>query len=152
MMSVVASNLSTVGMRKSDLGLFELMWYPLATRKESGTVTGLPCLTVMTGAGAIFTAGPCGARSSCAQDGAENRRSALARRIFIGYPQRLKAACVSGSNGMAEAMPLQSCRGPNLIRVPPEYSRLRAVRSYFRACTAWPWLRAFLMWSTKTLR
>src|SRR5260370_19945722 len=84
MMSVVASTLSTVGIRKSDLGLFELMWYPLATRNESGTVAGLPCLTVTTGAGAIFTARPRGARSSCVHAGAENRRRALARRIFIG--------------------------------------------------------------------
>src|SRR5260221_2707187 len=57
-MSVVASTLSTVGMRKSDFGLLELMWYPGATRNESGTVAGLPCTAVMSGAGAIFTAGP----------------------------------------------------------------------------------------------
>src|SRR5208337_2585535 len=83
-MSVVASTLSTVGIRNSALGLLELMWYPLETRNESGTVAGLPCTTVTTGAGAIFTAGPCGPRSSCAH--AENRRSALAASIFIGYP------------------------------------------------------------------
>src|SRR6267378_6969581 len=85
-MAVVASTLSTVGMRNSDFGLLELMWYPPATRNESGTVAGLPCTTVMTGAGAIFTAGPCGPRSSCAQAHAEIRRNALARSIFIGYP------------------------------------------------------------------
>src|SRR6266404_8840384 len=85
-MSVVASTLSTVGIRNSDFGLFELMWYPLATRNDSGTVAGLPWTTVTTGAGAIFTAGPCGPRSSCAQAHAENRKSALARRIFIDYP------------------------------------------------------------------
>src|ERR1700736_6725993 len=85
-MSVVASTLSTVGIRNSDFGRLELMWYPLATRNESGTVAGLPCTTVTTGAGAIFTTGPCGPRSSCAQAHAEIRRSALARSIFIGYP------------------------------------------------------------------
>src|ERR1700686_5207800 len=85
-MSVVASTLSTVGIRNSDFGRFELMWYPLATRNESGTVAGLACTAATTGAGAIFTAGPCGPRSSCAQVHTENNRSALARRIFIGYP------------------------------------------------------------------
>src|SRR5208283_4221180 len=84
-MSVVASTLSTVGIRNSALGLLELMWYPLATRNESGTVAALPCATLTTGAGAIFTAGPCGPRSSCGQAHAENRKSALARSIFIGY-------------------------------------------------------------------
>src|SRR5271157_2182107 len=87
MMSVVAPTLSTVGIRNSDFGWLELMWYPLATRNESGTVADFPCTAVTTGAGAIFTAGPCGPcgpRSSCAQAHAENRRSALARRIFIG--------------------------------------------------------------------
>src|SRR5438445_6129845 len=83
-MSVVASTLSTVGIRNSDFGRLELMWYPLATRNDSGTVAGLPCTAVTTGAGAIFTAGPCGPRSSWAQAHAEIRRSALARRIFIG--------------------------------------------------------------------
>src|SRR5208282_3773574 len=93
MMSVVASTLSTVGIRNSDFGWLELMWYPLATLNESPTVADLPCTAVTTGAGAIFTAGPCGPcgpRSSCAQAHAENRKSALARSIFIGYPQRLK--------------------------------------------------------------
>src|ERR1700675_3429465 len=85
-MSVVASTLSTVGIRNSDFGRLELMWYPLATRSESGTVADLPCTAVTTGAGAIFTAGPCGPRSSCAQAHAENRKSALARSIFIGNP------------------------------------------------------------------
>src|SRR6266478_5795076 len=85
-MSVVASTLSTVGIRNSDFGLLELMWYPLATRNDSGTVAGLPCTTVTTGAGAIFTAGPCGPRSSWAQAHAEISRSAVVRSIFIGYP------------------------------------------------------------------
>src|ERR1700716_4623412 len=82
-MSVVASTLSTVGIRNSDFGRLELMWYPLATRNESGTVAGLPWTTVTTGAGAIFTAGPCGPRPSCAQAHAEIRKSALTRSIFI---------------------------------------------------------------------
>src|SRR5437879_12753669 len=85
-MSVVASTLSTVGIRNSDFGRLELMWYPLATRNESGTVAGLPCTAVTTGAGAIFTTGPCGPRSSCGQTDAEIRRSALARSIIIDYP------------------------------------------------------------------
>src|SRR6202158_6520497 len=85
-MSVVASTLSTVGIRNFDFGRLELMWYPLATRNESGTVAGLPVTTCATGAGAIFTAGPCGPRSSCAQAHAGIRESAIARSIFIGYP------------------------------------------------------------------
>src|SRR5882762_6144371 len=83
MMSVVAATLSTVGIRNSDFGRLELMWYPLATRNDRGTVAGLPCITVTTGAGAIFTAAACGPRSSCAQAHSGIRRSALARRIFI---------------------------------------------------------------------
>src|SRR6266404_3382030 len=85
-MSVVAWTLSTVGIRNSDFGRLELMWNPLATRNESGTVAGLPCTAVTSGAGAIFTTGPCGPRSSCAQAHAENRKSALARSMFIDYP------------------------------------------------------------------
>src|SRR5271166_1397141 len=60
------------------------MWYPLATRNKRETVAALPWTAVTTGAGAIFTAGPCGPRSSCAQAQAANRRIVLARRIFIG--------------------------------------------------------------------
>src|ERR1700716_1977832 len=104
-MSVVASTLSTVGIRNSDFGRLELMWYPLATRNESGTVAGFPWTTVTTGAGAIFTAGPCGPRSSWVQAHAENRRSTLARSIFIGYALRSVSAL--------------------------RYSRFRWVRSYF---------------------
>src|SRR6266404_3441510 len=85
-MSVVASTLSTVGIRNSDFGRLELMLYPLATRNERGTVAGLPCTAVKTGAGAVFTAGPCGPRSSCAPAHAEIKKSALASSIFIGYP------------------------------------------------------------------
>src|SRR5271169_2660265 len=83
-MSVVASTLSTVGIRNSDFGWLELMWYPRVTRNESGTVAGFPCMAVTTGAGAIFTAGPCGPTSSCAEAHAESKTRALARRIFIG--------------------------------------------------------------------
>src|SRR5258708_35003031 len=72
-MSVVASTLSTVGMRKSDFGLLELMWYPGATRNESGTVAGLPCTAVMSGAGAIFTAGGRRARGAPAPNPHEGR-------------------------------------------------------------------------------
>jgi len=51
---------------------------------ESGTVAGFPCTMVRTGAGAIFTAGPCGPNSSCAEAQADIIKSALARIIFMG--------------------------------------------------------------------
>src|ERR1700688_2059798 len=76
-MSVVASTLRIVGMRNSDFGLFELMWYPLGTRNDSGTGAAFPCVTLMRGAGDIFTAGTCWPKSSCADATAADRTSAL---------------------------------------------------------------------------
>jgi len=82
--------------------------------EQEREVAGLPCTAVTTGAGAIFTAGPCGPRSSCAQAHVENRRSALARRIFIAYPsflesdadvRPLKGLVDVEAYGIAKAMP-----------------------------------------------
>jgi hypothetical protein len=45
-------------------------------------------------------------------------KSSLARLDAIkGQPSAAKTTCIEGSNGMAEAMPLQSCAGTNLVRV-----------------------------------
>src|SRR5208282_3558685 len=102
------------------------MWYPLATRNKSGTVAGLPCTAVATGAGAIFTAGPCGPRSSCAQAHAANRRSALARRIFIGLPPLLESDAdvqpLKGRLIFTLTASLKRCPDAN---APPEYSTRR---------------------------
>src|ERR1700720_3292098 len=88
-MSVVASPLSTVGIRNSDFGLLELMWYPSGTWNESGTVADFPCITLTTGAGDTFIAGPCCPNSSCADARVDNRTSdrtsdALITRILNG--------------------------------------------------------------------
>src|SRR5579872_3517862 len=55
--SVGRSILSAVGMRNSDLGVFELMWKPEPTRKLSGTLVWVARAAVTVGTGAIETEG-----------------------------------------------------------------------------------------------
>src|SRR5258708_31301687 len=90
-MSVVASTLSTVGMRKSDFGLLELMWYPGATRNESGTVAGLPCTAVMSGAGANFTAASAPTRAIACPRPPRQERKTRAAGNFYAEPDHLPA-------------------------------------------------------------
>ncbi len=55
--SVGAVSLSVVGIKNSVVGVLELMWKPLSTRKCRSTVPGFPRVIVMVGAGDIVTDG-----------------------------------------------------------------------------------------------
>src|SRR5262249_3149004 len=85
-MSVVASILRAVGIRNSDLGLLELMWYPCATRNRSGTWPDLPWAIVTTAAGAMLTTGFM-VGASCAEALVHRRTAKHARKrlIPLGY-------------------------------------------------------------------
>src|SRR5512142_619920 len=56
-MSVGGSIFRAVAIRNSDLGVFELMWNPGATRNSSVTVVGLARWAVTSGTGAMVTEG-----------------------------------------------------------------------------------------------
>src|SRR5580704_17007522 len=57
MMSVGRSIFREVGIRNSDLGMFELMWNPEATRKFSGTMVCVARSAVTSPTGTIETEG-----------------------------------------------------------------------------------------------
>src|SRR5579872_5336095 len=79
--SVGRSILSAVGIRNSDLGVFELIWNPEATRKLSGTLVCVARATVTVGTGAIDTDGALPNCAQAEQAESKTRKANLNRRL-----------------------------------------------------------------------